>query len=297
MAWPSSTVSTSNLDSSLDSPDLARQDLLLAVQNLNVIKDARNQVNGIAPTDGNNQVPTANLPTQALLPAGMMTPFAGSVAPTGWLFCDGSAVSRTTYAALFSAIGTLWGAGDGSTTFNLPDMRGRVPAGIDNLGGAAANRLQVSLSGTTTAGSAVVTGLGSTTSLAVGMSAFGSTLPAGVTIASIDSATQITLSTGTGVTAGTGTALRFGFLDAQTIGAAGGAHTQTLTATQIPAHNHPISNPFNTTTPGGAATFTALQNVNATGSATTVSTGNNTGGGQAHNNVQPTAAVTYIIKT
>lgn len=296
MVWPSTTVSTANLDSSLDSPDLARQDLLLAVQNLNVIKDARNQTNGIAPTDGNNQVPIANLPTQALLPAGMMSPFAGGTAPTGWLLCDGSAVSRSTYAALFSAIGTAWGAGDGSTTFNLPDMRGRVPAGLDNLGGTAANRLQVSLSGTTTAGSAVITGLSGTTGLAVGMSAFGSTLPAGVTIASVDSATQVTLSTGTGVTAGTGTAMRFGFLDAQSVGAAGGAQTHTLTTPQMPSHNHPLAAPFNTTTPGGAATFTAAANVNATGSATSLST-SNTGGGQAHNNVQPTAAVTYIIKT
>lgn len=64
-----------------------------------------------------------------VLPVGMMTPFAGSSAPTGWLLCDGSAVSRTTYSALFTAIGTSYGSGDGSTTFNVPDMRGRVPVG------------------------------------------------------------------------------------------------------------------------------------------------------------------------
>src|SRR4029077_13359318 len=52
--------------------------------------------------------------------------------PAGWLFCDGSAVSRTTFAALFSAIGTYWGAGDSITTFNLPDMRGRTPIGYVN---------------------------------------------------------------------------------------------------------------------------------------------------------------------
>jgi microcystin-dependent protein len=51
-------------------------------------------------------------------------PFAMSTAPSGWLVANGSAVSRTTYAALFAAIGTTYGAGDGSTTFTLPDLRG-----------------------------------------------------------------------------------------------------------------------------------------------------------------------------
>lgn len=64
------------------------------------------------------------------LPAGMMAMFAGTVAPRGWLFCDGSAVSRTGYAALFAAMGTAFGSGDGSTTFNLPDMRGKAPIGV-----------------------------------------------------------------------------------------------------------------------------------------------------------------------
>ena len=54
---------------------------------------------------------------------------AGSSAPSGWLACDGSAVSRTTYAAMFGRIGTTYGAGDGSTTFNLPDLSARVPMG------------------------------------------------------------------------------------------------------------------------------------------------------------------------
>jgi len=59
-------------------------------------------------------------------PVGTVVDFAGSSAPTGWLLCDGSAVSRTTYANLFSVIGTTYGAGDGSTTFNLPDCTGKV---------------------------------------------------------------------------------------------------------------------------------------------------------------------------
>lgn len=65
-------------------------------------------------------------------PAGIIMPFAGTVAPQGCLFCDGSAVSRTTYAELFSVIGTTYGAGDGETTFNIPDLSGRVVIGVSN---------------------------------------------------------------------------------------------------------------------------------------------------------------------
>lgn len=80
-------------------------------------------------------------------PSGAVLPFAGANAPSGWLLCFGQAVSRTTYAALFAALGTAYGAGDGSTTFNLPDLRGRVPGGKDNMGGTAANRLTTGGSG------------------------------------------------------------------------------------------------------------------------------------------------------
>jgi microcystin-dependent protein len=59
-------------------------------------------------------------------PAGVLLPFGGTTAPAGWLLCDGAAVSRTTYAALFAAIGTTYGVGDGATTFNVPNPAGRV---------------------------------------------------------------------------------------------------------------------------------------------------------------------------
>jgi len=74
-------------------------------------------------------------------PAGVVLPFSGNTAPAGYLFCYGQAVSRTTYADLFSEIGTTYGTGNGSTTFNLPDLRGRAVFGKDNMGGAAAGRL------------------------------------------------------------------------------------------------------------------------------------------------------------
>ncbi len=62
-------------------------------------------------------------------PTGMVAPFAAAAVPAGWLLCDGSAVSRATYAGLFAVIGTTYGAGDGSTTFNVPDLRSRSPIG------------------------------------------------------------------------------------------------------------------------------------------------------------------------
>ena len=69
-----------------------------------------------------------------IIPAGTMQMFAGNTIPAGWLLCDGSAISRTDYAKLFSAIGTTWGAGDGSTTFNLPNSIGRFAEGAATSG-------------------------------------------------------------------------------------------------------------------------------------------------------------------
>ena len=63
------------------------------------------------------------------LPIGIILPHSSSTVPDGYMVCDGSAISRTTYATLFSVIGTTYGVGDGSTTFNIPDLRGKVPVG------------------------------------------------------------------------------------------------------------------------------------------------------------------------
>ena len=82
------------------------------------------------------------------VPSGAMMGYGGGTVPSGWLLCYGQAISRTTYASLFAAVGTTHGVGDGSTTFNLPDSRGRGLVGKDDMGGSAANRL-------TTAGSGV----------------------------------------------------------------------------------------------------------------------------------------------
>lgn len=84
-------------------------------------------VNGVTPPNGDNSKKLAttefvNAKVSVGTPTGVVQAFAGSTTPQGWLLCDGSAVSRTGYAALYSVIGTTYGAGNGSTTFNLPNL-------------------------------------------------------------------------------------------------------------------------------------------------------------------------------
>lgn len=184
----------------------------------------------------------------AAVPVGAVLPFAGGSAPSGFLLCFGQAVSRTgTTAALFALLGTTYGAGDGSTTFNVPDLRGRAVAGKDNMGGTAANRL-------TTAGSSV---------------------------------------------------------DGATLGAPGGAQTHTLTVAQIPSHDHG-GNTANDGTHAHSINGGSNISGNAFPSVLATTSGNGfgtiagggahahsisaQGGGGAHNNVQPTIVLNYIIK-
>lgn len=176
------------------------------------------------------------------VPAGVVVPFAGATSPSGWLLCHGQAVSRTDYGALFTAIGTTYGTGDGSTTFNLPDLRGRVVAGLDNMGGSAASRL-----------------------------------------------------TSTTITGG-----------ADGLGEVGGAQTHTLTSSEIPAHKHKIgmrsdgsivSNNIQLGSSGNTFAFHSTGTVgNVTSGGADGLSYDNTGGGGAHNNVQPTMVLNYIIK-
>ena len=81
------------------------------------------------------------------IPAGSILAYTLSSAPTGFLLCNGAAVSRTTYSALFAVIGTDYGTGDGSSTFNVPDLRGRVIAGLG--GGTSGSSLLTNQSGGT----------------------------------------------------------------------------------------------------------------------------------------------------
>lgn len=88
------------------------------------------------PGDNTTKIATTAFVEAALgiVPSGAMMQYAGVSAPLGWLIADGSAISRTTYAALFAAIGTTYGAGDGSTTFNIPNTKGRVLVGLNSTG-------------------------------------------------------------------------------------------------------------------------------------------------------------------
>ena len=90
-------------------------------------------------TSGAGVIPSANLPVS--ITAGMVFMWSTDSAPSGYLLCYGQAVSRTEYSSLFSVIGTTYGVGDNSTTFNIPDLRGRFPLGQDDMGGSAANRV------------------------------------------------------------------------------------------------------------------------------------------------------------
>jgi len=74
-------------------------------------------------------------------PTGAVIPFAGSSAPSGWFFCNGQELNRSTNSALFNAIGTTFGEGDGSTTFAVPDLRDRFALGANSIGGSDAGRV------------------------------------------------------------------------------------------------------------------------------------------------------------
>jgi microcystin-dependent protein len=176
-----------------------------------------------APSEGDLLVYTSGVWTatsNALVPSGAITAYGGSAAPTGWLNCNGASISTTTYADLFAVVGyTYGGAG---ANFNLPDLTGRVVAGLE----ASATRL-------TTGGSGI---------------------------------------------------------NGATRGATGGTETHTLTTSEMPAHTH-----TNSMVNSGVDSENApAQNIYEPGGGGTAT--GSTGGGNAHQNVQPTIVLMYIIK-
>ncbi|WP_049757466.1 phage tail protein [Candidatus Puniceispirillum marinum] len=169
--------------------------------------------------------------------AGMVMPYGGNTAPTGWLMMYGQAISRTTYADLFQAIGTTYGAGDGTNSFNVPDLRGRTIAGQDDMGGGgSANRLTSPING-------------------------------------------------------------------DTLGATGGSESHTLSEAELPAHTHggggTISIPVgeNNTQPNNVSGLVSVTSSGNPATYTVSGTSGSVGSGTAHNNVQPTIILNYIIKT
>ena len=185
----------------------------------------------------------SNLTGIVAMPTGAVVPFAGVSAntPTGFLLCHGQAVSRTTYSGLFAVVSAHYGAGDGSSTFNLPDLRGRVVAGKDNMGGTSADRL-------------------------------------------------------TGLTGG---------IDGDVLGRTGGEQSVSITEAQLPAHSHAAAMEETADDSSGITRVGLGRSLSDRSGTyrTSVSDGGgnlliaNTGSGSAHNNVQPTFILNYIIKT
>lgn len=203
-------------------------------------------------------------PTVELIPPGTIIDFGGSSTPTGWLLCSGQAVSRSTYAALFDAIGTTFGSGNGSTTFNLPDYRGRVGAGRDNMGGSSTNRLTTSSNGFGgDANSLGATGGSQSHTLTEGQ------LPS-------HNHSSGSLSTGNA-----------------------GSHNHDVPASSVnTSHQHGTTTRLAAGGTGGAwntFTYTSMNNAGTHNHSVNGSTGNS-GGGFPHTNVQPTIIVNKLIK-
>lgn len=99
------------------------------VANLNALVAGVNTVDTAQISAGS--VTQAKLADGVYAPIGSIMQYAGATAPTNWLLCDGDAVSRTTYADLFTLLSTTYGSGNGSTTFNVPNLKGKVPVGLD----------------------------------------------------------------------------------------------------------------------------------------------------------------------
>lgn len=208
------------------------------------------------------------------LPVGVVVDYGGAAAPTGWLLCFGQAISRATYAALFTAISTTFGAGDGTTTFNVPDYRGRVSAGQDDMGGTSANRL-------TTAGGLdgdVLGGVGGAETVAL-------------VLANLAAHTH------------TGPSHTHTFSDTATTGNASAdhAHSVTMALQGTGAGNNPIEGlgtggGTSTTSSSGSLHTHSVTVSGTTGAGGTGATGS-TGTGTAHANVQPTLIMNKIIYT
>ena len=94
----------------------------------------------IADNIADGAITAAKISSDARTPAGVIGYFGTSSAPTGWLKCNGAAISRTTYSDLFAEIGTTFGTGDGSTTFNVPDLRGEFIRSLDDGAGVDSAR-------------------------------------------------------------------------------------------------------------------------------------------------------------
>jgi microcystin-dependent protein len=212
-------------------------------------------------------------------PSGVISQFAGSIAPDGYLLCDGAAISRTTYSSLFSTIGTAYGAGDNSTTFNLPNLQNRIPVGkgsdteFDTLGETGGAKA-VSLSATNIpahshTGTTAAETEGHTHGFSTGSD------QAVLNIHGAGSASVIAGGQGSGIGSGARTSYR-----------SGGTNIAGATSYDAWVHTHSHSG----TTGDKSATHTHTFTTSSVG-------GDGAGGVVAVNNLQPYIVVNYIIKT
>lgn len=251
-----------------------------------------------------------------IVPIGVVLPYAGSSAPTGFLLCDGAAVSRATYSALFGIVSTTFGAGDGSTTFNLPDMRSRVPVGA---GSAPTKTFDFAYTAVDTSTEIITVPTNDSlhTGTPVVFTTTG-TLPTGLSLATtyyvirmsattIKVATSLALAlagTAINITAqGSGTHTATVTYTARTLAAVGGEEAHANTIAEMAAHGHGVTDPGHVHAMGithgdqdGSGSNGAIDGSLNTSSATTGITINETGGSTAHNNMQPYLALNFIIK-
>jgi microcystin-dependent protein len=212
-------------------------------------------------------------------PVGGLMDYAGSSAPTGWLLCYGQSLLRADYAALFTAIGTTYGAADG-THFNVPDARGRVAAGKDDMGGSAAGRLANGVSGSVSG--TTLGGAGGTESHTLTSAESAAHTHSVIGTTGTESATHTHTATDAGhthVLPGTIS----GVLTEGTVSAGGSATVADA-----------IDNLSNYSTASGTASISVgTQSANHTHSFSVTS--GSSGSGGAHNNVQPTIIFNKII--
>lgn len=265
---------------------------------------------------GANVVTLTKLATtvaNSLIPPGTILAYSGSTAPSGFLICDGSLPLRVDYPDLFNNIGVAWGIGDGSTTFHLPDMRGRFARGIDGAAGidsdfSTRTALVASthnITGNTTISTSTITGLSAAhfANTAIGMSVTGTGIPVNSIIIARTAPDTIQIGLKTTLAAQNATATNAGVTLALSRSATvHGIGSYQLSQFQL--HGHPWRHANETDVindAGGGAILTDLNGAQAIRSAYTGTPGNDEaqsiGGSGSGTQTHPiNVYVNYIIK-